>query len=275
MEDVLRAVVLGIVQGVTEFLPVSSSGHLIVTRDLFGWDFSDDLTFDVALHLGTTLALLAFFWREWFGMLRAGLRWAANGGRGGDADPVYNSRLLSFLVLGSVPAAAVGLVFDSYVEDNVRSPLVVGAMLVAFGAVLFAAEALGGRRRTVADCGWRDALWIGSAQAISLVPGVSRAGVTISAALFRGFTRQEAARFSFLLATPVIVGAGALKVAEALVDGVPRDDLGAIVVGAAAAAAVGWLAIRYLLRLVESGSYAPFVAYRLLLGVFVLFYFAA
>lgn len=274
MEDVLRAVVLGIVQGVTEFLPISSSGHLIVTRDLFGWDFSDDLTFDVALHLGTTLALLAFFWREWLRMVRAGLRWAANGGRGEDADPVYNSRLLSLLVLGSVPAAAVGLVFDSYVEDNVRSPLVVGAMLVAFGAVLFAAEALGGRRRTVAHCGWRDALWIGSAQAISLVPGVSRAGVTIAAALSRGFTRQEAARFSFLLATPVIVGAGALKVAEALVDGVPRDDLGAIIVGAAAAAAVGWLAIRYLLRLVESGTYVPFVAYRLLLGVFVLIYFA-
>ena len=274
MEELLRAVALGIVQGLSEFLPISSSGHLIVTRDLFGWDFSDDLTFDVALHLGTTVALLAFFWREWLRMLRSGLLWATNGGRDRQADPVYHSRLLFLLALGSIPAAIVGLVFDRYVGDTVRSPLVVGAMLVAFGAVLFAAERLGSGRRSVGDCGWRDAVWIGSAQAVSLVPGVSRSGVTISAALSLGFTRQEAARFSFLLATPVIVGAGALKVAEALTDGIPREDIGVIVVGAAAAAVVGWLAIHYLLRLVQSGSYLPFIAYRVLVGVFVLAYFA-
>jgi undecaprenyl-diphosphatase len=148
-------------------------------------------------------------------------------------------------------------------------------MLVIFGAVLFAAEGLGSRRRSVESCGWRDALWIGSAQAISLVPGVSRSGVTIAAALSRGFTRQEAARFSFLLATPVIAGAAARKVLEALADGIPRDDIGIIVVGAAVASTVGWLAIRYLLRLLESGTYLPFVAYRLVAGVFVLVYFAA
>lgn len=275
MEDLLRAVALGIVQGLSEFLPISSSGHLIVTRDLFGWDFSDDLTFDVSLHLGTTVALVAFFWREWLRMLRGGLLWVANGGREPQSDPVYHSRLLFLLALGSIPAAAVGLVFDSYVEETVRSPLVVGVMLVAFGAVLFIAESLGSRRRGVESCGWRDALWIGSAQALSLVPGVSRSGITIAAALSRGFTRQEAARFSFLLATPVIVGAGALKVIEALADGIPREDIGTIVVGAAVAAAVGWLAIRYLLKLVQSGSYLPFVAYRVLVGAFVLVYFAA
>lgn len=275
MEDTLRAVALAVVQGLTEFLPISSSGHLIVTRDLFGWDFTDDLTFDVALHLGTTVALLVFFWREWLLMLRAGLRWAVNGGRDPDPDPIYNSRLVFLLVLGSIPAAIVGLVFNSYVEDSVRSPLVVGATLLVFGAALFAADSRGGRSRTVGSCGWRDALWIGSAQAVSLVPGVSRSGVTISAALFLGFTRQEAARFSFLLATPVIVGAGALKVAEALADGIPREDIGTIVVGAAVAAAVGWIAIRFLLRLVQNGTYLPFVIYRVLVGVFVLVYFAA
>ncbi len=275
MEDVLRAIVLGIVQGLTEFLPISSSGHLIVTRELFGWDFSDDLTFDVALHLGTTVALLAFFWREWLLMLRSGLRWLTNRGRDPEPDAVYNTRLILLLALGSIPAAIVGLIFDSYVEDNVRSPFVVGAMLVTFAAALFAAEKLGSGRRAVASCGWRDALWIGSAQAISLVPGVSRSGVTIAAALARGFTRQEAARFSFLLATPVIVGAGALKVAEALADGIPRDDMTTIVIGAAVAAAVGWIAIHFLLRLVQSGTYLPFVAYRVLVGVFVLVYFTA
>jgi undecaprenyl-diphosphatase len=148
-------------------------------------------------------------------------------------------------------------------------------MLLTFAAVLFAADKLGSGRRAVGSCGWRDALWIGSAQAISLVPGVSRSGVTIAAALSRGFTRQEAARFSFLLATPVIVGAGVLKVTEALTDGIPREDIGTIIVGAAVAAAVGWLAIKFLLGLVQKGTYLPFVAYRLLVGVFVLVYFAA
>ena len=274
MEDLLRAVALGIVQGLTEFLPISSSGHLIIARELFGWEFANNLTFDVALHLGTTVALLVYFWQEWLLMLRGGLRWAM-----GDRDPgkatVYGGRLLILLLIGAFPAAVVGLIFDNYVEEKVRSPLVVGAMLLTFGIVLFAAENLGRRLRAIDSCRWRDVLWIGSAQAVSLVPGVSRAGITISAALGRGFSRQEAARLSFLLATPVIVGAGALKLGEALVDGIPSEDIGTILVGAAVAAAVGWLAIRYLLRLVQSGTYLPFVVYRLLAGVFVLAYFAA
>lgn len=275
MEDLLRAVALGIVQGLTEFLPISSSGHLIITRELFGWDFADDLTFDVALHLGTTLALLVFFWREWLLMLRGGLRWLTGGGRDPDPVSVYGGRLLFLLLIGAVPAAVVGFIFDNWVEEKVRSPLVVGAMLLTFGVVLFAAENLGRRLRAIDSCRWRDVLWIGCAQAVSLVPGVSRAGITISAALGRGFSRQEAARLSFLLATPVIVGAGTLKLGEALVDGIPSEDIGTILVGAAVAAAVGWLAIRYLLRLVQSGTYLPFVVYRLLAGVFVLAYFAA
>src|SRR3990172_3831002 len=271
MGDLLRAVALGIVQGLTEFLPISSSGHLIITRELFGWDFADDLTFDVALHLGTTLALVVFFWR-------GGVR-VVRGGTGGDGDPdpasAYGSRLLFLLLIGAVPAAVVGFIFDNWVEEKVRSPLVVGAMLLTFGIVLFAAENLGRRLRAIDSCRWRDVLWIGSAQAVSLVPGVSRAGITISAALGRGFSRQEAARLSFLLATPVIVGAGTLKVGEALVDGIPSEDIGTILVGAAVAAAVGWLAIPYLLRLVQRGTYLPFVVYRLLAGVSGLVHFAA
>ena len=274
MEDLLRAAALGIVQGLTEFLPISSSGHLILTRELFGWEFANDLTFDVALHLGTTLALVAYFWREWLQMLRSGTRWLAAGGRDPDPVSVYGSRLLFLLFIGSLPAAVVGFIFDNWVEEKVRSPFVVGAMLITFGLALLAAENLGRRLRAIDSCGWRDVLWIGAAQAVSLVPGVSRSGVTISAALGRGFSRQEAARLSFLLATPVIVGAGTLKLSEALVDGIPGEDVGTILLGAAVAAAVGWLAIHYLLRLVKSGTYLPFVAYRLLAGVFVLVYFA-
>jgi undecaprenyl-diphosphatase len=274
MEDLLRAVALGIVQGLTEFLPISSSGHLIITRELFGWEFTNDLTFDVALHLGTTLALLVFFWQEWLRMLRGGISWAM-----GDRDPgtttVYGARLLFLLAIGSIPAAVVGLIFDNWVENEVRSPLVAGAMLVTFGIVLFSAENAGRRLRAIDSCGWRDILWIGCAQAVSLVPGVSRSGVTISAALGRGFTREEAARLSFLLATPVILGAGTLKLGEALAGGVPSGDIGTILVGGAVAAAVGWLAIHSLLRLVQRGTYLPFIAYRILAGLFVLVYFAS
>jgi undecaprenyl-diphosphatase len=275
MEDVLRAVALGIVQGLTEFLPISSSGHLIVTRELFGWDVGDDLTFDVALHIGTTLALITFFWREWLLMARAGLRWTANGGRDPEPDPVYNSRLLFLLLLGSIPTAIVGLIFDLALNDEIRSGFVVAAMLVTFAGVLFAAETLGSRHRGIESCLWRDAVVIGAAQAVSLIPGVSRAGVTITAALALGFNRTDAARFSFLLATPIILGAGLLQGTQAVLDGLGSDDAAVILVGAAAAAVVGWLAIRYLLRLVQSGTYMPFVVYRLAVGVFLLAYFAA
>jgi undecaprenyl-diphosphatase len=274
MEDVLRAIVLGIVQGLTEFLPISSSGHLIVTRELFGWDVADDLTFDVALHIGTTLALITFFWREWLLMARAALRWTANGGHEPEPDPVYNSRLLFLLFLGSIPTALVGLIFDLALKDEIRSGLVVGAMLVTFAAVLFAAENLGSRVRGIESCVWRDAAIIGAAQAISLIPGVSRAGVTITAALGLGFNRTDAARFSFLLATPIILGAGLLQGAEAAIDGVSGRDAVTIVVGAIAAAVVGWLAIRYLLRIVQSGTYMPFVVYRVFVGAALLVYFA-
>jgi undecaprenyl-diphosphatase len=274
MEDILQAIALGIVQGLTEFLPISSSGHLIVARELFGWDFSDDLTFDVALHLGTTLAVLVFFWREWLLMLRNG-RWTSSSeGFSEHVRSIYNHRFLMLLALGSAPAAVVGYLLNDYVEDEVRSPIVVGAMLLAFAAVLYATERFGRGYRDLSGSRWSDALLIGCAQAISLVPGVSRSGVTIATALWRGFTRQEAARFSFLLATPVIVGAGLLKLTEAAVDGIPRSDIAVILVGAASAAIVGWLAIHYLLLMLQRQGYMLFVVYRVLAGAFILVYFA-
>src|SRR5574341_1105580 len=187
MEDVLRAVALGIVQGLTEFLPISSSGHLIVVRDLFGWESTDELTFDVGLHLGTTVAVIAFFWSEWQQMLQSSWSLLARAERPPGA---YDGRLLLLLVAGSIPAGVAGVVFDAYLEDEVRGPVVVGAMLVVFGAVLLIAELRGRGEREIESTGWRDSVSIGIAQALSLVPGVSRSGVTISAGLFSGFTRQ-------------------------------------------------------------------------------------
>lgn len=275
MEHFLQAIALGIVQGATEFLPISSSGHLIVTRELFGWEFSDDLTFDVALHLGTTIAVFAYFWPQWVEMARRSLSWLANRGRAPEPVSVYSVRLLSLLILGSIPAALVGLPLEGYVEDNVRSPIVVGAMLLTFGFILMLSERIGKRQRSIDKCNWQDALIIGCAQAMSLVPGVSRSGATITAGLGRNLTREDAARFSFLLATPVIAGAGLIKIAQAASDGIPRDDLAAMAGGTFAAAIIGWLAIRYLLMLLQTRGYGAFVFYRLAAGVFVLSYFLA
>jgi len=272
--DELRAIVIGLVQGLTEFLPISSSGHLIVVRELFHWHFlEDDLTFDVALHLGTTVAVLAYFWREWLQMLRALLPKRKAAQAPANPGSIYDSRFLMLMLVGSLPAAIVGFALDDWVENEVRSPLVVGAMLIVFGLVLLFAERLGSKVRQIASAGWGDALLIGCAQAVALVPGVSRSGVTITAALARGFRREDAARFSFLLATPVIVGAGLLKMAQAVHDGIPSSDVPVLLVGAATAAAVGWASIGGLLRLVQTQSYVPFVVYRILAGAFFLAYF--
>lgn len=274
MEDILRAVVLGVIQGLTEFLPISSSGHLIVARDLFGWEFADDLTFDVALHLGTTLAVLVFFRNEWLYMLRGGLAFATGGEQPQTPlGTVYDARLLFLLAIASVPTAIVGIVVDVWFEDDLRRPLVVGAMLIAVGLAIYVAERVSRRTRSIESTGWTDAVFIGLAQALSLVPGTSRSGVTISAGLLRGFNRNHAARFSFLLATPAILGAGLLKTAEVVVDGIPWSDLDIIFAGAIVSGVVGFVSIGWLLRLVQTRTFIPFVVYRLAAGVFVLLYF--
>jgi undecaprenyl-diphosphatase len=274
MEDILRAAVLGVIQGLTEFLPISSSGHLIVARELFGWEFADDLTFDVALHLGTTAAVIAFFWNEWLAMLRSGWGWLSRRDEPlDDPDRVYDTHLLLVLAIGSIPAAIAGVFFE--VVLDVRSPIVVGVMLIVFGIALYAVDrwaAQGRRRLDSADAA--DALWVGGAQAVSLVPGVSRSGVTISAGMLRGFSREQAARFSFLLATPAILGAGLLKSGEAVVDGVPSGEIDAIVVGTVVSAVVGWLSIRFLLRFLQTGTLLPFVLYRLIAGTLIVLYFS-
>lgn len=274
VEDILRAIVLGIVQGLTEFLPISSSGHLIITRELFGWEFADDLTFDVALHIGTLIAVITYFWSEWASMLRGLLSRVFRLERRHRFGDVYDERLLLIVILGSIPTGIVGVALNDWVENEVRDPLIAGAMLIIFGAVLLAAERFGRRERPIEGAGWWDALLVGGAQALSLVPGVSRSGVTISAGLFGGFKRLDAARLSFLLSTPAIGGAGLLKMTEAIREGVPSHEIAAIFVGAAVSAVVGWLSIRLLMRLVQTQTYLPFVIYRFALGAFVIAYFS-
>jgi undecaprenyl-diphosphatase len=272
MEDILRAIVLGVVQGLTEFLPISSSGHLILARELFGWEFTDDLTFDVSLHIGTTVAVLSFFWLDWLTMFRSALLWVG-GQRERHTDGAYDAHVLMLLVLGSVPIAIAGFLLQDWVEEEVRSPVTVGVMLVAFGVLLFAADRYAHGRRSVHGSSPFDALFVGIAQTISLVPGVSRSGITISAGLARGFSRQDAARFSFLLSTPAIGGAALLTLSDAASEGTLTDELDIILAGAVASAVVGWLSIAYLMRLIQTRSFLPFVVYRLVAGVAAVLYF--
>ncbi len=254
-----QSIVLGILQGLGEFLPISSSGHLIVVPWLLRWP-EHSLAFDVALHGGTLAAVLYAFGGDWLWMIGdffKGLRRAQP-----FAEP--GGRLLGLLALASVPAAIAGALLDDWAETVFRSPLLVAGTMAVLGVILFVADrSAGGARADRVSLG--HALLIGCAQAFALVPGVSRSGSTISAALFLGYRRDEAARFSFLLATPITLGALLKKLPEVM--GAP--GWGMALAGMAAAALVGFAAIRFLLAYVRTRDYTPFVVYRLLFAAAV------
>jgi undecaprenyl-diphosphatase len=273
MDQLIQALVLGIVQGLTEFLPISSSGHLILVPYLLGWNdpFIDSLAFSVVLHGGTLLALLVYFREDWLRLVPAGLATIRDRSFRGDPD----RRLAWLLVASTIPAAIVGVLFNDIIEQNVRQAGLVAIMLVVAGAVLWLADRWGPRTHTVDRLTFRGALGIGVAQALALIPGVSRSGISISAALFAGLDRPGAVRFSFLMATPVTAGAflfEGLKLVRGEVAGV---ELGPLVVGVVAAFVAGMLAIAILLRYVRTRSFNVFVAYRVVLAVVVLAAFLA
>jgi undecaprenyl-diphosphatase len=247
-----HAIWLGILQGLGEFLPISSSGHLIVVPWLLGWPIQS-LAFDVALHVGTLVAVLAAFAGDWWRLFSGALRGLA------EKRFAPEARTLLLIAIGSVPAGVAGLLLDEWAETVFRAPGLVATTMALMGVVLFLAD-----RRAVAGEGssdaitLKDALLIGSAQALALVPGVSRSGATISMALLLGHRRQDAARFSFLLATPITAGAALLKVPH-LMQGA---DLGVVLPGMIAAAVVGLLSIKLLLGYVRTRDYRPFAYYR-------------
>ena len=271
MSDILRAVLLGVVQGLTEFLPVSSTGHLILTERALG--LSQDafgLRFDAAIHLGTLLAVLAYFRAtipllllEWLRSVRA-RSWALT----------PQSRLAWLLVLGTIPAGIAGYLLESTAEDAFRSPALVGAMLIVFSAPLLCAERLGRRRRALSDASPGDALLLGLAQSIALVPGVSRSGITIAAGMLAGFRREEAAVFAFLLSVPIIAAAGGKQLFDTLTGDAEASGLANqyLVYGAGliTAAIVGYAAIHFLVRYLRSNPLHLFVSYRLVIGAVVL-----
>jgi len=269
--SILHAIVLGLTQGLTEFFPVSSSGHLAIVPWLFGWDdFGNGETlakaFDVALHLGTLVGAVAYFRTDLRRYLRAGL--AAVFARG---EPVtQDGRMAWLLALSAVPAAVIGAALSSTIEGLDDEIWLIGVMLIAFALVLYWADHLGGDRG-FDTFSRRDALLMGLGQALALQPGVSRSGVTISVGRWLGLDRDAAARISFLMSIPVIAGAGLFQFAKVQADGgIPSDFLGPFLWGMVAAGVSGWLAVWFTLRWVRTHTFTLFVVYRIALGVLVL-----
>lgn len=264
-----QALVIGIVQGLTEFLPISSSGHLILVPYLLGWTdpFINSLAFSVMLHMGTLAALLAYFWRDWARLVPAGL--AAIRDRSLRDDP---DRRLAWLIVATLPPAVVlGVLLSDFFEAQVREPLLVAVMLVVGAAILWLADRLGRKADGIERLSFPGAFAIGCAQALALVPGISRSGISISAGLGLGLSREAATRFSFLMATPVIAGAGLFELKKLLAGEVATDvNVGAILIGFAAAVVSGLAAIHVLLRYVRNHPMTVFVAYRLLLAALVI-----
>lgn len=250
-----QAIMMGIIQGLGEFLPISSSGHLVLAPWLFDWEVPG-LTFDIALHMGTLFAVLLYFWKDWIKLFHAAIT----------GKNKENRRVFWYLVFASLPAAVVGVLFNDIIENTLRSPLIVGFMLIIFGIFLYISDKTRQIRR-LDSMNLRDALFIGIAQSIALIPGVSRSGITMTAARMFSYTREEAARFSFLLSTPVIFGAGVLAMSDLNL----ADINTPFIMGVIASAIVGVLCISFLMRFIKRSSFNIFVGYRIILGLAILF----
>jgi undecaprenyl-diphosphatase len=257
--ELIEAVILGVVQGLTEFLPVSSSGHLLLGQYFLGLDQDRfGLSFDVALHMGTLVAVVSYFWRDLIRIVLAFLRSFGNRDLVNDPD----QRLAYLVIASTLPAALIGYLFEGFFEDTIRSPWVVVFNFVLVGVLFLVAEAAASRSRRATKLGFGEAVGIGLAQAAALVPGVSRSGATITLGLFLGLRREEAARFSFLMSVPIIAGAGGLQLAEVITSGMSTHELLLFVTGFLSSAVVGYFTIRFLLHYLTRHSLRAFAYYR-------------
>lgn len=251
---VFQALILGIVQGLGEFLPISSSAHLVLIPWLFGWA-DHGLTFDVALHVGTLLAVVIYFWHDWLRLLKGAIT----------PGPSREKRLFWYLIAATVPGALIGFALENYAETVFRAPLLIGTMLILMGIILYLAD----RRpqaRELETMRFSDAMWIGLSQALAIIPGVSRSGSTMTAARLLSLNREDAAKFSFLMSTPIVFGAGVLKLRHLTLDAINLP----FVVGVLSSFAVGILSISFLLQYLRRSNFKIFVGYRFLLGLVVI-----
>ncbi|NOQ90347.1 MAG: undecaprenyl-diphosphate phosphatase [Gammaproteobacteria bacterium] len=262
--DILQIIVLALVQGLTEFLPISSSAHLILVPYLTDWP-DQGLAFDVAVHVGTLTAVVIYFRKEinkmffaWFASLK---------GRHSE-----DSRLAWGVLIGTIPVGLAGLLFKDVISEHLRTPLVIAVTTVIFGFLLWYADWSGKRQRDEHSLSWKDIIVIGCAQAVALIPGTSRSGITITAGLLLGLTAPAAARFSFLLSIPVIVLAGGVETLDYL-QVASINDMSDLIIGALISAVSAYFCIHYFLILLERVGMTPFVIYRLLLGVLLLMFY--
>ncbi len=266
-----QAVLLAVVQALTEFLPISSTAHLILFPWLAGWP-EPGLAFDVALHAGTLLAVVLFFLRTWVELLLCGLgmhypRFASA------TDVRQNRRMFWYLMAGTVPGAAAGILFEHVIEEHLRRPIPIGIALVAVGLLMWWAESTARLDREIEHTSLRDSMVIGTAQALALFPGVSRSGITIVAGLWRGMKRETAARFSFLLSAPIVAGAAAKELPKLLRlhrAGGMDLPLPTLALGIAASAVVGYVVIAFFLRYLQTRTLKIFIVYRVVFGIVVL-----
>lgn len=267
---ILHAIILGIVQGLSEFLPISSSGHLIIVPWLFGWtDFANNVAaekaFDTSLHLGTLIAVLFYLRQELRLYVRAGVLAVFVPAKRASLE----SRLAWLFVISSLPAALVGAVGDAWITERLGKPWMIASSLIVFGVILLWADRHSGNRDVESFSG-RDAMTLGVAQILALNPGTSRSGITITAARRQGFSRDAAARVSFLMGVPVIAGAVAYKLLKLISDGMPDGLLVPMIIGIVASGISGWLAMWGMIRLLRTRSFNPFVVYRVAVGMAIL-----
>ncbi len=266
-----QVVVLALVQGITEFLPISSTAHLALVPWLLGWR-DPGLAFDIALHLGTLVAVAGYFARTWIRVvfLALGRRVMPAGGNDPDRDLDANPKLLWFLVAATIPAGVAGLALQKFAETTLRSPLVIAGMMIGVGLLIWWAERQGPFGKELGELTLGDALVIGLAQALAVVPGTSRSGITMAAALARGVERPAAARFSFLLSTPIIAGAAAKAAHDLSKAGIPHEMMAPFAAGIVISGVTGYLVIAWLIRYLQTATFRFFVWYRVICGVIIL-----
>ncbi|MCH7519294.1 MAG: undecaprenyl-diphosphate phosphatase [Candidatus Dadabacteria bacterium] len=261
--DLLQSIILGAIQGITEFFPISSTAHLVLLPWFFSWT-DQGLPFNVALHMGSLIAIIYYFWRDWILIIKEFLQSVLKGSFEGRP----NGKTGLYLVIATVPGALAGLLFEEYAAGLLRHPLSIAFSLSFFGVVLYFSDRVSKKNKTVGEMNIVDCIIIGLSQALAIIPGVSRAGITITGAMFRNLNREEAAKFSFLLGAPLIAGAGVFEARHLEYSAVMSVPF---IAGVLASAVFAFLAIKYLLRFLRKSSYTVFVIYRLGLAVLIAF----
>ena len=255
--DIFQSVVLGLVQGLGEFLPISSSAHLVLVPWLFQWE-DPGLTFDIALHVGTLLAVILYFWRDWLNLIGMGLT----------KPKEREGKLFWYLVLATIPGALIGFLLENIAETVFRNPVLIACMLILLGIILYVVDRKGKKQIDVEHISLKTSFLIGLSQALAIIPGVSRSGITMTTALALGMTREGAARFSFLLSAPIILGAALVKVPKLIANPAMIDA--SFLTGMVVACIAGLASIGFLLRFIQTKTFLPFVIYRFALGAVVI-----